>query len=326
MTAAQHWISAFLEALSADLGASGNTLLAYGRDLRQFDDWRQAQGLRFETLAQGDIEAYLVACDAGGLSRATRARRLSAIRQLFRFAFEEGWRADNPALRLRGPGGGGKLPGTLSEAEVAALLKAARAHGRTGAERLRTACLIELIYATGLRVSELVSLPVAAVRGNPRMVLVTGKGGRERMVPLSPPAREALIAWLAERDRAEARAREGGKPASRFLFPSGGKSGCLTRQFFFQLVKSVALEAGVNPARVTPHVLRHAFATHLLAHGADLRTIQALLGHASLTTTEIYTHVMEERLRELVETRHPLVRRTDRDGGRALRRGDKVPE
>lgn len=306
---AARWISAFLDAQAAELNAARNTLLAYGRDLKDFAAWLARRGPGVADCAQGDIEAYLVSCDAQGLSRATRARRLSAIRQLFRFAYDEGWRNDNPALRLSGPGRAPRLPKTLSTDEVGALLAAARDFGRERADRLRMSCLMELLYATGLRVSELVSLPVSAARGDPRMILVRGKGGKERMVPLSAPARAALGEWLACRDAAEELARrERGQPASRYLFPARGAEGHLTRQGFHGLLKELSARAGLDPARVTPHVLRHAFATHLLAGGADLRAIQTMLGHADVSTTEIYTHVLDERLRALVLEHHPLAR------------------
>ncbi|MEM1428495.1 MAG: tyrosine recombinase [Pseudomonadota bacterium] len=305
---ASDWISLFLEAQAAELGAARNTLLAYGRDLRAFADWCGARGPVFASLTRQDIEAYLIGCEADGLSRATRARRLSAIRQLFRFAHAEGWRSDDPAQRISGPGKTKALPKTLSVAEVDALLRAAETRGRAPADRLREVCLMQVLYATGLRVSELVALPLAAARGDPAMLLVTGKGGRERMVPLSPPARAALAAWLAHREAADARARSEGHAPSRYLFPSRGRAGHLSRQGFHALVKDLAVHAGVAPSRVTPHALRHAFATHLLEGGADLRSIQALLGHADISTTEIYTHVLEERLRDLVETHHPLMR------------------
>ena len=304
------WISTFLSARAADLGAARNTQLAYGRDLLDFADWLQSRGADFATADRVQVEAYLIHCDAQGLSRATRARRLSSIRQLFRFACDEGWRADNPALRLTGPGRAQSLPKTLSEPEVARLLDAARTRGRTPQDRARDIALFELLYATGLRVTELVSLPVAAVRGDPRMILVRGKGDKERMVPLSGPARAAVTDWLAARDAAEEAARSAGRPPSRALFPGDGAGGHLTRQYFHSLVKDVAVLAGLSPARVTPHVLRHAFATHLLAHGADLRVIQTLLGHADLATTEIYTHVLDDHLRDLVLTRHPLARKS----------------
>lgn len=302
-------ISTFLEAQAADLGAARNTLLAYGRDLKDFSEWVTKNRLEFETCSQSDIEAYLINCDLQGLARATRARRLSSIRQFFRFAFEEGWRTDNPALQITGPGRDQRLPGTLSPDEVAALLRAAQNHARSGPERLRDTCLLELLYATGMRVSELVSLPVAAARGGPKMLLVRGKGGKERLVPLTPPARAALKAWLVARDDAEELARQQkGQPGSPFLFPSRGKLGHLTRHWFYGRIKALAAAAGIAPGKVTPHTLRHAFATHLLAGGADLRSIQTLLGHADVSTTEIYTHVLEEHLRQLVLDHHPLAR------------------
>ena len=315
MSAAGQWIAPFLEARAAELGAARNTLLAYARDLQDFTAWLAARGGAPETTTQTDIEAYLGDCEARGLAVATRARRLSAIRQLFGFAFEEGLRADNPALRIRGPGRARKLPHTLSEEEVERLLQAARRLGRSPVERGRNTCLMELLYATGMRVSELVSLPVAAARGRPEMLLVTGKGGRERLVPLSATAREALDEWLVLRQRGEDAARAAGRPASPWLFPSRGKSGHMTRNRFYLLIKELAVEANVSAATVTPHVLRHAFATHLLANGADLRVIQTLLGHADLSTTEIYTHVLDERLKALVETHHPLARAARRKSG-----------
>ncbi|HLQ18549.1 MAG TPA: site-specific tyrosine recombinase XerD [Tabrizicola sp.] len=306
---AGRWISTFLEARAAELGTARNTQLAYGRDLLDFAGWLKRRGLDFAKAGREGVEDYLVHCDAQGLSKATRARRLSSIRQLYRFAFEEGWRADNPALRLTGPGRAQSLPKTLTEAEVTRLMEAARTRGRNPVDRLRDTALFELLYATGLRVSELVGLPIAAVRGDPRMILVRGKGDKERMVPLSNPARAALADWLKHRDGEDDAARKAGRPASRFLFPGEGRDGHLTRQYFHSLVKDVAVLAGISPARVTPHVLRHAFATHLLAHGADLRVIQTLLGHADVATTEIYTHVLDDHLKDLVLTKHPLARK-----------------
>jgi integrase/recombinase XerD len=302
------WISAFLDAQAAELGAATNTLLAYGRDLKDFADWTTGRGLEFATLDRGTVEAYLVHCDAQGLAKSTRARRLSAIRQLYRFAFEEGWRSDNPAIQIRGPGRDQRLPKTLDVPEVDRLLTSARTVGRTPSDRLRNTCLMELLYATGMRVSELVAMPVSAARGDPRMLLILGKGGKERMVPLSPPARAALATWLADRDKTEDENAGKGLPGSRFLFPSRGKSGHLTRHRFYLLIKELAVAGGVSPDKVTPHTLRHAFATHLLANGADLRSIQTLLGHADVATTEIYTHVLDERLSELVLEHHPLAR------------------
>ncbi len=304
--AAHGWISVFLEAQAAELGAADNTLMAYGRDLRDFLDWLGAQGSAPDQVDRPGIEAYLIHCDAQGLATSTRARRLSSIKQLYRFAFEEGWRSDNPALQIRGPGKDKRLPKTLSVEEVDRLLSAAAQTGRSPADRLRNTCLLELLYATGMRVSELVSLPMAAARGDPGMLLILGKGGKERMVPLSPPARAALAAWLRTRDEIEASAQAKGKPKSRYLFASRGAAGHLTRHRFYLLIKEIAVTAGVSPQKVTPHTLRHAFATHLLANGADLRSIQTLLGHADVGTTEIYTHVLEERLSKLVLDHHPL--------------------
>ncbi|MGI9368075.1 MAG: site-specific tyrosine recombinase XerD [Ruegeria sp.] len=302
------WISTFLEAQAAELGAATNTLLAYGRDLKDFSGWLDRRKSGFQAADRDLVERYLIDCDAQGLSRSTRARRLSAIKQLYRFAFEEGWRQDNPAIQIKGPGRQKRLPKTLDVIEVDRLLDAARATGRSAADRVRNTCLMELLYATGMRVTELVSLPVSSARGDPRMLLILGKGGKERMVPLSPPAREALANWLFVRDEAEEIVTGQGGQASRFLFPSRGKSGHLTRHRFFLLVKELAVQGGVSPEKVTPHTLRHAFATHLLANGADLRSIQTLLGHADVATTEIYTHVLNERLSELVLEHHPLAK------------------
>ncbi len=308
----QGWISSFLEAQAAELGASENTLLAYGRDLKSFYEWLSDNHLDAQTARRADVEAYLVDCDTQGMALSTRARRLSAIKQLYRFAFEEGLRSDNPAIEIKGPGRSKRLPKTLSHDEVDRLLDAARSHGRNDDDKLRNSCLMQLLYATGMRVSELVSLPVMAARGDPRMLLVQGKGGKERMVPLSPPARDALAQWLGARDEADEIARKSGKPSSRFLFPSRGKTGHLSRHGFFLLIKQLAGRADVSPSKVTPHTLRHAFATHLLAGGADLRSIQVMLGHADLATTEIYTHVLDERLKDLVLEHHPLATSKDR--------------
>jgi len=306
LSRSSHWISTFLEAQSAEVGAADNTLAAYDRDLRDFESWLANAACEVASATREDVESYLVACDDQGLARATRARRLSAIRQLYRFAFEERLRADNPAIDIKGPGRTHRLPQTLSEDEVSRLLEAAPDFGRNATEKCRNGCLMALLYATGMRVSELVSLPVAAARGDPEMLLVRGKGGKERMVPLSPPARVALGLWLMQRDARADHARAKGHAPSAYLFPSTGKAGHLTRHRFYQLIKGLSLEAHVDPEKVTPHTLRHAFATHLLANGADLRVIQTLLGHADIATTEIYTHVLDARLRALVEEHHPL--------------------
>ncbi len=309
MSAADHpmarWVQVFLEAQAAELDAATNTQFAYARDLQNFALWLADKSLHYATANRDHIESYLITCEAEGLAKSTRARRLSAIKQLYRFAFEEGWRDDNPAIQIKGPGRAKRLPKTLEIAEVDQLLEAARNSKR---DALRNTCLMELLYATGMRVTELVSLPVSAARGDPRMLLVRGKGGKERLVPLSPPARAALATYLTERDADEDAARQKGKPPSKFLFPSRGAAGHMTRQRFFLLIKEFAVAGGVSPGKVTPHTLRHAFATHLLAGGADLRSIQTMLGHADVATTEIYTHVLDARLKELVLEHHPLAK------------------
>lgn len=286
--------------MRAERGASENTILAYARDLADYLEHLGPTGLL--AAKQTDVESYLAALADMGLAASTRARRLSSARQLHRFLYEDGLRDDDPSARISGPRKARSLPKTVSEQEVTALLEAARAPSKGGTPDIRLICLMELLYATGMRVSELVTLPVAAARGNPRMILVKGKGGKERMVPLSPPARDALKAWLAIRGQDKI------AEASAFLFPSSGKDGHLTRVRFHQIIKDLAVRAGISPAKVSPHTMRHAFATHLLAHGADLRSIQQLLGHSDVSTTEIYTHVQEERLRQLVTEKHPLAK------------------
>ncbi|WP_304615637.1 tyrosine recombinase [Paracoccus sp. (in: a-proteobacteria)] len=309
-------ISAFLDAQAAEAGAARNTLLAYGRDLGDLSGWLARQSLTLADLTRERVEDYLAFCEAQGLSRATRARRLSSIRQFTRFALEEGWRPDDPAIRISGPGRTHRLPRSLSQAEIALLLDAAPAIGRTAPDRARSACLVELLYSTGMRVSELVELPVAGCRGDPELLLIRGKGGRERLVPLTRPARTALAAWLAHRDappEGSPLARLIAGRGARWLFPAPGKAGHMPRQAMSRLLERISLAAGLDPARVTPHVIRHAFATHLLEGGADLRVIQTLLGHADLGTTEIYTHVVSARMRELVLNHHPLAdARTDK--------------
>ena len=291
------WISTFLEALHAERGASENTLYGYQHDLTDF-----AEFTALKTAQSDDIIQYLISLEAQGLAASTRARRLTSIRQLYAFAFQEGWRTDNPAARIKGPKQQKSLPKTLSEADVTLLLETAAITGKTPALKARNACLFQLLYATGLRVTELVSLPLAAVLGDPRMILVRGKGQVERMVPLSPPAKEALTNWIPF--RADALKERGVQ--SRFLFPNKTGQSHFSRVPFFNLVKTVALKAGLDPTKISPHTLRHAFATHLLANGADLRAIQMLLGHADIATTEIYTHVLDERLKALVLEKHPL--------------------
>lgn len=301
---AERWRDAFLDAIRAERGASDNTLDAYRRDLADYAGHLAARGVDWAGATRADVEDYLSALGEAGLSPATRARRLSALRQMHRFAFEEGFRDTDPAASIEGPKKPKRLPGALTPQEVDKLLGAARAI-QAETERVRMVCLMEMLYATGMRVSELVGLPVAAVRGDPRMILIRGKGGRERVVPLSEDARDAVVAWLRLRDAELKRT----KSDSAFLFPSRSAAGHLTRERFFQMLKALAAAAGLDPAKVSPHKLRHAFATHLLAGGADLRSIQTLLGHADIATTEIYAHVLDERLKELVLTKHPLARK-----------------
>jgi len=290
----------FLEMLAAERGAAENTLESYRRDLGRFAEFLRKDPADAST---EDIRRYLSSLAGHGLAASTSARHLSTLRQFFRFLFSEGLRADNPCTTIESPRQRRPLPKILSEAEVERLLETvhARAAANPDLRNLRLAALIELLYATGLRVSELVSLPVAAAANDPRYLVVRGKGGRERLVPLGASARRAVEAYR------EAGAAEGGGPA-KWLFPSRGDTGHLTRIRLSQLLKELALEAGIDPAKVSPHVLRHAFASHLLAHGADLRAVQQMLGHADISTTEIYTHVLEERLKSLVNRAHPLAR------------------
>jgi integrase/recombinase XerD len=250
-----------------------------------------------------DCEDFLEGLEAAGLAKSTRARRLSTLKQFYRFAHSEGWRKDNPVDRMRGPRYQRRLPRTLTVEDVDALLKAAAEFGRTAADQARNRCLTEVLYATGLRVSELVSLPIAQAQSAPQTLLVTGKGGKERLVPLSDAARAAIAAWLPHRAALKEAERQ---PSKKFLFPARGKAGHMTRVHFYTLIKNFAAAANLDPDTISPHVLRHAFATHLLAGGADLRAIQMLLGHADVATTEIYTHILDERLKQLVLDHHPL--------------------
>ena len=293
-------IDLYLEAIAAERGAAFNTLAAYRRDLTHFAEHLAETKQILETAGRTDVEEYLGALEAHGQALSTRARRLSAIRQFYRFLYLENHRTDDPAAMIKGPRQSRSLPTTLSVDDVDRLLIAARNPKKKEERALRDTTIVEILYATGLRVSELVTLPIAAVRGDPRMILIRGKGGKERLAPLSDPARDAIAAWLKVRDADKARA------ASPWLFPSRRGDKPLTRQSVFLLLKSLAAAAGLDPAKVSPHVIRHAFATHLLANGADLRAIQTLLGHADLATTEIYTHVLDERLKSLVLDHHPL--------------------
>lgn len=299
---------AFLEMLAAERGAARNTLLAYRADLEDAAAFLAARGRGLSAAGQDDLRAYLDSLAAAGLSARTAARRLSALRQFHLFLFREKHRTDDPTAELDRPKLGRRLPRVLSVAEVAALIEAAAA--APPPEGLRDAALVELLYGSGLRASEVITLPRAAFRAGTEALLVRGKGGKERMVPLGPRARAAVAAMLV----AEA-ARK--RPPSRWLFPARSAAGHLTRQTLGLIVKRAALAAGIDPSRVSPHVLRHAFATHLLDGGADLRVLQTLLGHADIATTEIYTHVSQGRLAATVAAHHPLAKRAPARSGRS---------
>lgn len=292
-------VEAFLEMLLAERGAAANTILAYRQDLLDCAAFLGRRGAALEAASADDLRAYLEHLGAAGMTPRTAARRLSALRQFFRFLLIDGVRADDPCAAIEGARQGRPLPKLLSEAEVEALIAAARA--REGPEGLRLAALLELLYATGLRVSELIALPASADASRTGALLVRGKGGKERLVPLNEPALAALAAYREVRGHF---LRDG--RASPWLFPSRGASGHLTRRRVGQLLRDLAAAAGIDPEKVSPHVLRHAFATHLLEHGADLRSVQQMLGHADIATTQIYTHVQSERLRAVVEAHHPL--------------------
>ena len=290
-------IEAFLEMMAVERDASPHTLSAYARDL---NDAEEAAAGGLMAADETAIEGWFADLSRRGLSPATQARRRSAVRQFYRFALAEGWRADDPSRRLDAPKQGRPLPKTLTSDEIERLIAAASA--REGAAGVRLICLMELAYASGLRVSELLGLKVQAVRRDPTHLIVRGKGGKERLAPLNDAARTAVKAWLVQRDADKARVD------SSWLFPSGGKSGHLTPRRFAQLLDQAAVDAGIDPARVSPHVLRHAFATHLLEGGADLRIVQTLLGHADIATTQIYTHVATDRLTQVMNTKHPLAK------------------
>jgi len=296
-------VDSFLEMLTVERGAAENTIESYRRDLTDFAAFSQARRRAPENASTEIIRGYLKKLSGVGMAASTGARRLSALRQFFRFLYGERVRADDPTQALDSPRQGKRIPKYLSEAEVEDLLAAARA--RTGAEGLRLVALLEVLYATGLRVSELVGLPVSALGRDGLMVIVRGKGGKERMVPLSEPARDALEAYLAVRGKFMPKGSARASAESR-LFPSRGAAGHLTRARLAQLLKEIAVEAGLAPGRVSPHVLRHSFASHLLAHGADLRSLQQMLGHADIATTQIYTHILDDRLKALVKDAHPL--------------------
>ncbi len=291
--------------LSVERGAAANTIDSYGRDLSDFQAFTVARKRQPENADGTLIRGYLKKLSGAGMAPSTSARRLSTLRQFFRFLHAEGIRDDDPSSTIDSPQKGRPLPKYLSEDDVDRLLLAAQR--REGSEGLRLLAMLELLYATGLRVSELVGLPLSALSRDGQMLIVRGKGGKERMVPFSEPAAQAIETYKAVRENFLAKGRKA--QGQSWLFPSRSKQGHLTRARFGQLMKELAIEAGLEPRRVSPHVLRHSFASHMLAHGADLRSLQQMLGHADITTTQIYTHVLEERLRQLVNDAHPLARK-----------------
>ncbi len=309
-------IGLFLDMLAAEQGAGANTLDAYRRDLTDFSEYLARTGQTFASAETQGLRDYLADLDTRGFKSTSVARRLSAMRHLYRFLLNERIRADDPAAILSGPKRGRGLPKVLSIADVDRMLRRAKelseATEASPSQRLRSLrlyCLLEVLYATGLRVSELVALPRTAAKRDARMIVVRGKGNKERLVPLNDAARTAMADYLAATDAAKETKKADTKnsvAASKWLFPSFGESGHLTRQHFARDLKELAAASGLQPRLVSPHVLRHAFASHLLHNGADLRIVQTLLGHTDISTTQIYTHVVEERLKSLVRDLHPL--------------------
>jgi integrase/recombinase XerD len=300
----RHFVESFLEMMSAERGAAANTLSAYARDLEAWGAHLESAGVDFLGASPDHVRGFMEKLSDAGMAASTQARHLSAVRQMHRFLFAEGLRGDDPSSPVSSPKLQRPLPKIMSVAEVERLIAQARADaqeadtGRGELAAIRLLALLETIYATGMRVSELVSLPASSARAE-RFLTITGKGNKERLTPLSAPARAAMAAWLAARKAA-------GLAPSPWLFPADSASGYLSRQVFARDLKALGGRAGIASARLSPHVLRHAFASHLLQNGADLRIVQQLLGHSDISTTQIYTHVLDERLRKLVEENHPL--------------------
>lgn len=313
MTASAHLVESFLDMMSAERGASPNTLAAYRRDLADFCGWLAGRGQGVKACGRDDIRRYLMGLSAAGMAGSSQARKLSSLRQFFGFLYTDGIRSDDPTVAVDAPKRGRPLPKTLTREDMEALIAAAAARAGKSEEGIRLHCIVEMLYASGLRVSELATLTLAAVRSGNGVLLVKGKGGKERLAPLNPAAHAAIARWLDVREnflpRGEAR-----RAAERFLFPSRGLECHLTRRRLHQMLKELAGEAGLDPDKLSPHVLRHAFATHLVEGGADLRSVQTLLGHADIATTQIYTHVARDRLTATVAAAHPLARRKPRPG------------
>jgi integrase/recombinase XerD len=301
----------FLDMMSAERGAAANTLAAYARDLGDFCGWLAGRGQNAKTCGRDEIRQYLQALSASGAAGSSQARKLSSLRQFFGFLYTDGIRGDDPTVAVDAPKRGRPLPKTLTREDMDALLTAAAGRAAKSEEGVRLKCIVEMLYASGLRVSELATLPLAAVRNRDGVLLVKGKGGKERLAPLNPAARDAIAAWLTVRENFLPKG-ETRKTAERFLFPSRGVESHLTRRRLHQMLKELAVEAGLDPDKLSPHVLRHAFATHLVEGGADLRSVQTLLGHADIATTQIYTHVARDRLAATVASAHPLARKRSR--------------
>ena len=301
-------LESFLDMMGAERGASINTIAAYRRDLLDFAGHRAAKDGSVKDASRDDIKAYLMRLSKSGIAGSTQARRLSALRQFFAFLYSEDIRKDDPTDAIDAPRRERPLPKVLSRDDLDALIEAARTQSEKSAEGLRLFCVVEMLYASGLRVSELATLPLSAARNRDGFLLVKGKGGKERLAPLNDHARDAIGSYMTVRGEflpaGPRRAH-----AERFLFPSRSAEGHLTRRRLHQMLKELALTANIDPDKLSPHVLRHAFATHLVEGGADLRSVQTLLGHADIATTQIYTHVAKDRLTQVVEAAHPLSRR-----------------
>jgi len=294
-----HHLEAFLEMMRAEKGARANTIAAYQRDIKDFAAFLAGRKKTFITAKAADIEAYIASLDSAGMSPKTCNRRLSAIRELYRFLFSENLIKENPADNIEGAKQGKSLPKYLSEDEITRLIETARA--LPSKTHIKTTAIVEILYATGMRVSELCALPLASVIKGYGNITVIGKGRKERLVPLNPNALEAINTWLKEREKLLKKGRD-----SKWLFPSFAREGHITRDACFKILKELAVAAGISPSRVSPHVLRHSFASHLIAHDADLRSVGMMLGHSDIATTEIYTHILPDRLKNLVNTSHPL--------------------
>ena len=301
-----NWIRLFLNAQYAEYQSSENTISAYNNDLQNFANFLNTKSLSLDKAQKKDIEHFMIHLDQIGLAATTRSRKLSAIKGFYHFTFSEKLRIDDPALQIKSPKLKNRLPNTISERDVDALLLASKTVGQNNAEKTRNNCLMEVLYATGMRVTELVSLPVSAAQNNDQMLYIIGKGKKERLVPLSKDAKESLANWLKEWQKIENIKKNKIGNKSIYLFPSNSKNGFLSRIRFYNIVKEIALKANLDPLSISPHTLRHAFATHLLNNGADLRVIQTLLGHSDISSTEIYTHILTTRLKKLVQNYHPL--------------------